>query len=322
MKSNAIWVVEPNKIEVRPYEVEEPKDDEIMIRTTACGVCCWDSYLYRGESALEPLPYVIGHEAVGVIEKVGKEVKHLQPEDAVFCASGSNHMMSQYVTLKADCVAKLPDDTTDWVSSVIEPTCCVVNLLYMTHIEPGDHVVLIGAGYMGTLTLMGLTRASQAGRITVFEIREDRKEMAKAYQPDEVLDPESKNGKKVIDDIVAKGGADVIIEFSTTKSGFALANKLFKEAGKFVIGSWHRGDMTFDGTRWHLGGVTIYNYSPMANPHYTEILPRTYELIKKGVYEPGKLVTHVANYKDCDEVFLRSIDKKDSYMKGVILFED
>ena len=30
----------------------------------------------------------------------------------------------------------------------------------------------------------------------------------------------------------------------------------------------------------------------MSNDHYTDMLPRAYELIKRGVYEPGKLVTH------------------------------
>lgn len=322
MKADALWVVEPNKIEIRPLEVEEPKYDEVLFRTMAGGVCCWDSFLYQGISALGPMPYVIGHESVGVIEKIGSGVSNFKPEDIVFCASGSNQMMAKYVTVKANCAVKLPDDTTDWVSAVTEPTCCAVNLLFMSHIEPGDHVVLIGAGYMGTLTLQGLTRGSQAGRITVFEIREDRREMAKAYHPCEVLDPESGGGKKVIDEIIAKGGADVIIEFSTTQSGFELANRLFKVAGKLVIGSWHRKMMEFDGTKWHLSGVTVLNLSPMSNAHYTEILPRTYELIKRGIYEPGKLVTHVANYKDCEEVFLRAIDKKDNYMKGVILFED
>jgi len=322
MKANALWIVEPNKMEVRPLEVTEPNYDEVQYKTKACGLCCWDSYLYQGISAPGPIPYVIGHEGVGIIEKVGSDVKGLKPGDKIFCSGGSNEMMATHVTVKPRFVVKLPDETDDWVAAVTEPTTCVVNLLFQTHIEPGDHVVLIGAGYMGTLTLMGLTRGSQAGRITVFEIREDRRKAAMEYQPDEVLDPESAEGKKVIDEIIAKGGADVVIEFSAAKSGFELANKLFKMAGKLVIGSWHRTPMEFDGTRWHMGGVTVYNLSPMANPHFTEILPRTYELIKKGVYEPGKLVTHVANYKDCKDVFLRSIDKKDNYMKGVILFDD
>lgn len=324
IKSNAVYVTELNKVEVRPFEVAEPKYDEVLVRSKACGVCCWDSWLIRGVNAPGPMPYVIGHEGVGIIEKVGDGVTNLKPGDKVFCASGSNEMMSEYVTLKSNCVVKLPDDTTDWAKAVIEPNCCVVNLLNKTNIQAGDHVVLVGAGYMGTLTMMGLLNGSQAGRVTVFEIREDRRKMAEAYHPTEILDPNSEEGKKVIAEIQAKGGADIVIDFGASTSGFELADSMTKQAGTLVIGSFHRGKVTFDGTKWHLGGLTVLNLSPMSNAHYEEMLPRTYELIKRGVYNPGKLVTHVASYKDeeaMNRVFQRAIDKEDNYMKGVILFD-
>ncbi len=324
IKSNAVYVTELNKVEVRPFEVAEPKYDEVLVRTKACGVCCWDSWLIRGVNAPGPMPYVIGHEGVGIIEKVGDGVTNVKPGDKVFCASGSNAMMSEYVTLKGNCVVKLPDDTTDWAKAVIEPNCCVVNLLNKTNIQAGDHVVLVGAGYMGQLTLMGLTKASPAGRITVFELREDRRKMAEEYNPTEVLDPESEEGKKVIAEIQAQGGADVVIDFGASLSGFELADSMTKQAGTFVIGSFHRGKVTFDGTKWHLGGLTVLNLSPMSNAHYEEMLPRTYELIKRGVYDPGKFITHVASYKDekaMNVLFERAIDKEDNYMKGAILFD-
>jgi L-iditol 2-dehydrogenase len=76
MKSDAIWVVEPFKIEVRPVDVAEPAYDEVQIETKACGVWAWDSYLYQCISAPGPAPYVIGHEAVGIVHKVGAGVSN------------------------------------------------------------------------------------------------------------------------------------------------------------------------------------------------------------------------------------------------------
>ncbi len=323
MLADGVFVTEYMKLGIMKHDVAEPKGNEVMVKTMACGLCCWDSWLYRGVNAPGPMPYIIGHEGVGIIEKVGDLVSNVKVGDKVFCASGSTEMMCEYITLPSDCVVKLPDDTEDWAKVVYEPNCCAVNLLSKTNIQPGDHVVLVGAGYMGTLTLMGLTRASQAGRITVFELREDRREMAKAYQPCEVFDPESEEGKKVIAEIQGKGGADVVIDFGASDSGFHLADSMTKMAGKFTIGSFHRGDVTFNGTKWHLGGLSVYNLSPMSNAHYTEIIPRTYELIKRGVYNPGSLMTHTAYYKDAEameNIFQRSIDKGDNYMKGAILF--
>lgn len=323
MLADGVFVKEYMQLDIMQYDVPEPKFNEVMVKTKACGLCCWDSWLYRGVNAPGPYPYVIGHEGVGIVHKVGAGVTNLKVGDKVFCASGCNEMMCEYFTVTEDCLVKLPDDTEDWAKVVYEPNCCVVNVLYKTNIEPGDHVVLVGAGYMGTLMLMGL-RAQPWGRLTVFELREDRREMAKEYGPTEVLDPESEEGKRVIEEIKAKGGADVCIDFGATDSGFHLADSMTKKAGKLIVGSFHRSDVTFNGTKWHLGGLTVYNLAPMSNAHYTEIIPRTYALIKRGVYDPGKLVTHTAYYKDAEAmktIFERSIDKKDNYMKGVILFD-
>ncbi len=323
MLAKGVFVEDYMKLSIREYDVPEPKADEVMIKTTACGLCCWDSWLYRGVNAPGPYPYIIGHEGVGIVEKVGSEVKGLKPGDKVFCGSGNNEMMCEYSTIPEAGLVRIPDDVTDYEHYVIEPTCCVTNLLNITDIHMGDHVVLVGAGYMGLLTLQALTRASQAGRITVFELREDRRKMAEAYGPTEVLDPESEQGKKVIADIIAKGGADVCIDFGASDSGFHLADSMTKQAGKLTIGSFHRSDVTFNGTKWHLGGLYVYNLAPMSNPHFKEIVPRTWSMIKRGVFEPGKLVTHTAYFEDMDameNMFQRACDKKDGYMKGVVMF--
>ncbi len=324
MKSNAVWVVAEKKIEIRPVECGSPKYDEVQIETKACGVCAWDSYLYRGMSAPGPIPYVIGHEAVGIVREVGEGVKGFKPGDKVFCSSGGNAMMQQFFNQHYSCIAKIPEDVTDYASWVLEPTTCVVNLLKLSQLEPGDSVALVGAGYMGLLTLQGLTRGSCAGDITVFEIRKGRIALAEKLCPGHVYDPDSEEGKSKIDQMIKNGGVDVVIDFAASDSGYDLALKLRRyNAGKLVLGTWHRHEKTFDGTNWHMSGLNVLNLSPMSNRHYTDMIPRTAALVRRGVYTPGELVSHVAHYEDVEAVnalFQKSIDKSDCYMKGVILF--
>ena len=61
MKANAVHVVELGKVGVLPIEVPDPKYDEVMVRTKACGLCCWDSWLIRGVNA--PGPYAVSQSA-------------------------------------------------------------------------------------------------------------------------------------------------------------------------------------------------------------------------------------------------------------------
>src|SRR5690554_311881 len=161
MTVDSLWIVEPNKVEIRKVDLPEPNYNEVQIEVKAVGVCAWDSYLYQGISSPRPLPYRLGHEAVGIIRKVGSDVKNFKPGDKVFCASGSNDMMAEAINLREECIARIPDDVEDYAKWVLEPTVCVVNLLHKTQIEPGDSVVLVGAGYMGLLTLQGLIKGSQ-----------------------------------------------------------------------------------------------------------------------------------------------------------------
>ena len=287
MKVNGVYVKDYMKLDVMQHEIpNEPGPNEVLVKTMACGVCCWDSWLYRGVNAPGPYPYVIGHEGAGIVEKVGSEVDNLKPGDKVFAAYGGNDMMSEYFINRKDGVVKLSDEVKDWASVIYEPACCVINVVNSLDIQLGDHVVLVGAGYMGLQTLQVLTKGSQAGRITVFELRDDRRRMAEAMNPTEVADPESEEGKKLIEDIIKAGGADVVIDFGATTSGFELADSLTKQAGKLGIATFHRGDVTFNGTKWHLGGLKVYNLSPFSNAHYPELLPKAYEMIRKRVLAP------------------------------------
>lgn len=323
MLAKGVFVEDYMKLGIREFDVPEPRGNEVMIKTMACGLCCWDSWLIRGVNVPGPYPFIIGHEGVGVVERVGSDVTDLKPGDKVFCAGGNNEMMCEYATVDRQALCRIPDDVTDWEHYVFEPTVCVTNLLNITNIQMGDHVVLVGAGYMGQLTIQALCRASQAGRITVFELREDRREQARAWGATEVYDPESEEGKKVIADIIAAGGADVCIDFGASDSGFHLADSMTKSAGKLTIGSFHRSDVTFNGTKWHLGGLYVYNLAPGSNSHFREMVPRTWAMIQRGVFEPGKLVTHTAYFDDLpamQDMFQKSIDKTDGYIKGVVMF--
>ncbi len=325
MKDNkGVWIVADGKAEVRPVPVGEMGPYDLLIQTRACGVCAWDAKLFHGVSAPGAFPYVIGHEGVGVVLEVGSLVKGFKAGDKVFCASGGNQMMVQYFVQNASCCAKLPDDTEDYGAAVLEPTVCVVNLLEKAGIRPGDHVALVGAGYMGLLTLQGLVRGSWAGKISTFEIRPERLALAKKLSPENTYDPYSKEGMEYVRQLKREGGVDVVIEFAASDSGFELANELIrKTGGNLVIGSWHRDKVTFDGTLWHMSGVNVLNLSPMSNRNYTDMIPRTAALYGRGVYRPGDYLTHTAQFSDAEElnrVLRIAGTKEDGYIKGAVLF--
>jgi aryl-alcohol dehydrogenase len=70
----------PFKIE--EVELEEPRDDEVLVRIAGAGLCHTDLGA-RGQHFPTPLPVVLGHEGSGIVEKVGSRVQSVRPGDHV-----------------------------------------------------------------------------------------------------------------------------------------------------------------------------------------------------------------------------------------------
>jgi len=63
--------------------VPEPRDGEILVKVSVCGVCHTELDEIEGRTAPPRLPVVLGHEVVGVVERVGAGVRRLKVGDRV-----------------------------------------------------------------------------------------------------------------------------------------------------------------------------------------------------------------------------------------------
>jgi len=82
---------EVNKpLSIEQVSISTPRSHEVLVRTSACGVCHSDLHYIEGKYAA-PTPTILGHEASGVVEAVGSEVRYVKPGDhvitclSVFC---------------------------------------------------------------------------------------------------------------------------------------------------------------------------------------------------------------------------------------------
>lgn len=83
MKTRAAVLYEANKpLVIETLDLEEPKDGEVLVKIAAAGVCYSDYHVMIGEWTM-PLPMVLGHEAAGVVEKVGPGCSRVKAGDHV-----------------------------------------------------------------------------------------------------------------------------------------------------------------------------------------------------------------------------------------------
>lgn len=91
-------------VTVEEIQVDDPIGNEVLVRTVACGVCHSDLHFTRGAMPHFPVPAVLGHEAAGIVERIGPAVRGVSPGDHVIacnafscgqckqCLSGAPHL--------------------------------------------------------------------------------------------------------------------------------------------------------------------------------------------------------------------------------------
>jgi len=71
---NALYIIEPGKLELRDIEKPEPDKGRVLLRVGVVGFCGSDLTAFRGTSPMQYYPAIIGHEIGATIEEVGENV--------------------------------------------------------------------------------------------------------------------------------------------------------------------------------------------------------------------------------------------------------
>jgi aryl-alcohol dehydrogenase len=78
----AITATKGAAFDLRDIIVDEPRDDEVLIRVVATGICHTDLSVQQQITPF-PLPGLLGHEGAGIVEQVGRNVRSLHEGDHV-----------------------------------------------------------------------------------------------------------------------------------------------------------------------------------------------------------------------------------------------
>ena len=69
---------------LQEWDIPSPGAGQILVKTEACGVCHTDLHAAHGDWPVKPtLPFIPGHEAIGLVAAVGSSVKNIKEGDRV-----------------------------------------------------------------------------------------------------------------------------------------------------------------------------------------------------------------------------------------------
>ena len=252
-------------IEQRTLPEMGPSDG--VVKVEYCGICGSDLHAWQAGGAIFPYGTLMGHEATGVVEEVGSDVKQLKPGDRVAingftpcrecvpCRAGRINACVNNMTRtignspemdgafadriwlpQIDATAvKMPDKLSSVHGAFTEPAATGVHAIRLSNYKPGDTVAVVGAGPIGLLVVAGL-QAAGAGQVIISQSPGHRADLAMEFGADAIINP--RDDKRSVGEQIRKitdDGADVVIECAGAPPALQQSIDMARPGGQVIL---------------------------------------------------------------------------------------
>ncbi|PID26901.1 MAG: L-threonine 3-dehydrogenase [Candidatus Cloacimonadota bacterium] len=221
--------------------------NDVLVKIKKTAICGTDLHIYKWDEWSQKTiktPMVIGHEYVGIVEKVGSGVKHFKVGDRVTgeghiacgfcrnCKRGKKHVcentigvgvnregcFAEYLSVPAENVMKINKKISDDNIAIMDPFGNAAHTALSFPVL-GEDVLITGAGLIGSMAV-AICRFAGARNIVVTELSDYRIDIAKKMGATRVINPSK--GEKIEDVIKELGmvGFDVGLEMSGSPYAF------------------------------------------------------------------------------------------------------
>jgi len=254
-------------MELEVTEMAEPNigPNDVLVRVRACGICGSDVHGLDGSTGRRIPPLVMGHEAAGVIEQVGRDVKAWKSGDRVtfdstvscgrchFCRRGEINLcdnrqvlgvscgdyrrhgaFAEYVAVPENILYGLPYSIPFEHAAMIEAVSIAVHAVNLTPRSLGDTAVVVGSGMIGQLTIQAAKRAG-FGRVFAVDVDDAKLEIARKLGADETFNSKSCDVPAEIAKRTGGFGADAALEAVGATDPIRTAIAAVKKGGTVTL---------------------------------------------------------------------------------------
>ena len=329
----------------------EPGPNDAIIKTTAALICTSDTHTVAGAIG-ERTNLTLGHEAVGVIYKLGSGVHGFKEGDRVVvnaitpcfqcenCLRGytsqctqmlggwkfanvkDGNMAEYFHVNKAQAnLAPIPDSLTDEQVAYCTDMMST-GFMGAEHaaIPIGGSVAVFAQGPVGLMGTAG-ARLLGAGLVIAVESVPTRKELAKHFGADVVIDFKDQGPVQAILDLTGGQGVDSSIEALGSQATLEACIKATRAGGTISNVGYHGHGEYLQIPRVDWGvGMSDKTIRTGLCPGGAERMKRLMRLLETGRVDPTPLTSHRFKFAEIEKAFRMMQTKEDGMLKPLILF--
>jgi len=355
MKMKAAVLEEFNQpLVIEEREIASLKEGEVLVKINATGVCGSDVHMWKGKDPRTPLPLILGHEGVGVVEEVkgekedifGNKVKpgdfiiwdrgitcgdcyfcvvkkepSLCPDRQVYGITRDGCYATHLTLLKETKIIKIEEKIDP---AILVPVSCsgatAAHTVELCNVSEGDTVVIQGPGPMGIFAL-AFVQERGAGEVIVVGTKRSEKRLRLflefgATKIFNIDENPFEERLSYVKKITQGRGADVVIDCTGSRNAIEEGLKMTAPGGTY----------TLPGVATPIGEVPLSFYEDVARKNLriqgvwvsdTSHLYQAVKLVLSKKYPFEKLITHKFKLEEATEA-LRTVEIRKA-MKAVLI---
>ncbi len=261
----ALVLKEYNQFSCEDVPVPEIGADEVLIRVKACGICGSDVHGMDGSTGRRIPPVIMGHEASGIIERVGSGVaewsvgervtfdstvvtrQDFYSQKGVFnlsdyrrvlgvsCAEYRQHgAFAEFVAVPQSVLYRLPDGLSFEQAAMAEPVSVAFHAVNLIPSEINDSAIVVGCGMIGLFVVQAL-RIKGCGTIIAIDLDPSRLDMALKFGADHAFRADDPEIVEKVRAVTRGRGADIAVEVVGITPTVNLAINAVRKGGKIGL---------------------------------------------------------------------------------------
>jgi threonine dehydrogenase-like Zn-dependent dehydrogenase len=330
---------------------EDPGTTGAIIRTTSALICTSDTHTVKGALG-DRQDLTLGHEAVGHVFKVGKEVKRVREGDRVAvnaitpcyhcvnCLRGYSSQCQQmlggwkFANIKDGSFAEffhvnqaeanlavipdsIPDDMAVYTADMMSTGFAGAE---NANLPIGGSVAIFAQGPVGLMATVG-AKLLGAGLVIAVESIPERKKLARQFGADVVVDFQSQDPVQAILDLTDGEGVDSAIEALGAQPAFESCIKVTRPGGTISNVGYHGDGDYINIPRMAWGvGMSDKTIRTALCPGGFERMSRLLRLLETKRIDPTPMTTHRFPFGEIEKAFHMMETKEEGMIKPLISF--
>jgi len=338
----ALLLSEYKKLEMVDVPVPEPAAGEILIRVAACGICGSDVHGYDGSTGRRIPPIVMGHEAAGIVARVGEGVSTFCEGDRVtfdstiycgdceYCRRNEVNLcdrrevlgvscgdyrragaFAEFVSVPARISYRLPESLSFPEAALLEAVSVALHAVSLVDIKPGSTALVVGAGTIGLLIQQAL-RVAGCSRVFVTDIDRNRLSLSELLGATLTL----VSGPNLPHEVLRASngtGVDLAVEAVGNTAAVRSAIDCVRKGGDVVLVGNVCPEVTLPLQKVVSRQITLHGSCASAGEY-----PRAIELMSKGKIKVKPLISAVRPLGEGLQWFERLHGREAGLMKVVL----